>query len=378
MAIIGAGAAGLACALTLERLGIRPDVFEKGDQVGFPVSLAQAILNFSHPGVGDQIDCLRQQYGLAIAPLAPLRKVVYHCPGVREEIAGRHGYLIQRGRDEGSLERQLADLLATGIRFCRKVTPEQLAGDYDYVVVADSSGRTARRAGDWQCRVKAMARAAHVLGSFEPGTVHVYFDASYAGHGFGLLAPFDSRRALLALHLVPGPGAGGPRMDHVWRLFLAREGLVFDVFTRFDLVYEAGTVRRHRMGNVLLAGNAAGLTDPLLGLGLFSGLASGVLAARAIAGQGDYERMLAPFARRQEQLALARGAFDNLGQAVVSLGIRALGLPVVRSLVPGGRPDVLAHVQPLLAMMGAGDKASGCPWREETGADGSREGESGR
>jgi len=346
VAVIGAGPAGLACAITLERLGIRPDLFEKGEHVGYPVAMVQALLGISHPRLGDPLSFLYREYGLAIQPLAKLERVIYHCPDTREEIVAQHGYLLLRGRDEGSLERQLAGRLATKIHFCHWAEAWQLAGEYDYVVVADGSGRTARGAGVWQRRVRAVVRGAKILGEFEPGTARMYLDTAYAGHGYGLLIPFDHRRAVLSLHLVRGPG---DRMDHNWRLFLAREQLVYDVFTRFDLVFAAGTVERHQIGNVLLVGNAAGLTEPLLGLGLFASMASGVQAARAIAGQGDYEQMLTPYVRRQEQFARARATFNTLDQAGISRLVKVLGLPLVRQLVPSGRLDVIGLGQPWLA-----------------------------
>lgn len=358
VAVIGAGISGLACALTLEGLGIRPDVFEKRDDVGCLIPLVQAFLHISHPGLGDQLSFAKREYGLSIQPLATLGKVVYHCPGMRIAISGSHGYLVLRGRDAGSLERQLASRLQSEIRFCHPVSAALLARNYDWVVAADGRGETARQAGMWRCRTRAVVRGAHILGDFEPGTVHMYLDTTYAGHGFALLIPYSARHALVVLYLVAGPG---DRIERKWRLFLTRERLVFDVLSRFDLTYEAGTVDRPRIGNVLLTGKAAGLTEPLLGLGLLSALASGVLAARAVAGLGDYEEMLRPWVRRQQQFVRARAFFDTLDQGTISLLVRTMGLPLVRRLIPGARPDPVALLQPLSAVVKTPDARSGCP-----------------
>lgn len=356
VAVIGAGPAGLACALTLERLGILPDVFEKGDRVGYPVAMVQSLLGISHPWLGEQLTFLREELGLAIRPLSRLERVIYHCPGVRQEVAGRHGYLILRGRDEGSLERQLTGLLATRIKFCHWAEAGQLAGQYDYVVVADGSGRTARQAGVWQRSLRAMVRGAQVLGEFDPCTAEVYFDTVYAGRGYGSLVPFDSRRAELTLQLVPGPG---DKMDHSWRVFLAREGLVFDVNTRFDLVFAAGRVTRHQIGNVLLVGNAGGLVEPLLGLGILAALVSGVLAARAIAGQGDYGRLLAAYAKRQDEFIAARAGFNCLDQIGITRLVGLLGLPLANRVFPTGQLDVIHLMQPWLTGSATDDNEVG-------------------
>lgn len=343
VAVIGAGPAGLACAITLERLGIRPDVFEKAGEVGYPVPMVQVLLPFSHPGAGDQLDFLQREYGLKLSPLGPLTAIRYHRRGTRHQVTGTYGYLLRRGREEGSIERQLAEQMTGVIRFCRPVRAGDLAGSYDRVVVADGSGRTAQQVGVWRRRVRCLSRGAEVLGRFEPGTGDLYFDTAYAGHGYGILFPFDRRRAGLYLHLV-----GGEQMDTKWRLFWAQEDLSFHVLTCYDLVYAAGTVTRHQVGNILLAGNSGGLVDPLCGLGLFASLASGVLAARAVAGQGDYEEMLAGFTGRQEQLAALRRAFDRLDQAGLGRLVALLGLPLAGRLVPAGKPDFVSLIQPLL------------------------------
>jgi flavin-dependent dehydrogenase len=359
VAVIGAGPAGLACAITLERLGIRPDVFEKGDHVGYPVPMVQVLMSLSHPGAGDQLSFLRKEFGLALRPLAALSSLVHHCGGTVRQVAGSYGYLMLRGRDEGSVERQLAGRLAAGIHFCHWAEAGALSGAYDYVVVADGSGRTARQAGVWRRRVRALSRGAVILDRFDPGAIDLYFDTAYAGHGYGILTPFDERRAMLSLHLVGREG-----MDRRWRLFLAREKLVCDVLSRYDLLYAGGTVSRHRIGNILLTGNAGGLVEPLFGLGLFASLVSGVLAARAVAGQGDYEEMLAVYVKRQEQFAAVRTAFNRLDQAGVARVVALLKTPFLGRLLPTGRPDVVSLVQPLLrpgVFKAGGGKACGRP-----------------
>ena len=62
--MIGAGPAGLACAITLERLGIRPDIFEKHDHVGYPVPMVEVLHGISHPRLGISFSFCKKSMGL--------------------------------------------------------------------------------------------------------------------------------------------------------------------------------------------------------------------------------------------------------------------------------------------------------------------------
>lgn len=53
VAIAGAGPGGLACALTLEKPGICPDIYERSSRVGLNVPLVYLMLDLFQAGFSD-------------------------------------------------------------------------------------------------------------------------------------------------------------------------------------------------------------------------------------------------------------------------------------------------------------------------------------
>jgi geranylgeranyl reductase family protein len=90
-------------------------------------------------------------------------------------------------------------------------------------------------------------------------------------------------------------------------------------------------------GRVLLAGDAAGLVDPLTGEGIYSAVASGQAAAAAILadlrGQGPAAaHHLALTANLRQQLAFSARAARSF-YANIDRGFRAMTIPVVRGVI---------------------------------------------
>jgi geranylgeranyl reductase family protein len=152
---------------------------------------------------------------------------------------------------------------------------------------------------------------------------------------------------------VGGAEAEGPRLrKHLERLCDAH-GIRMD---------DLEDVRGHRLpyrapdstlarGNALVAGDAAGLVDPLTGDGMFEAFLSGRFASEAVAaflaGEAD---SLEPYgARLTRQLAVhlwaswsLRAALDRFPRTTYSLAKSGVVWPVVEKLVTGELPDVRA------------------------------------
>ena len=103
-------------------------------------------------------------------------------------------------------------------------------------------------------------------------------------------------------------------------------------------------------GRVLLAGDAAGLVDPLTGEGIHSALVSGQAAAAAVLEGGDvaaaYARELAEL---QETLAFSHRAARSF-YAAPERGFKVMRTPILRSLVLKTYADGLPHTK-LLARL---------------------------
>ena len=75
IAIMGAGLSGLACAITLEKNGITPTIYEKRDQVGDRFVNGEVLLSVFTRPVHDCIASLSEQYGIYLSPTSNIQKI---------------------------------------------------------------------------------------------------------------------------------------------------------------------------------------------------------------------------------------------------------------------------------------------------------------
>jgi flavin-dependent dehydrogenase len=349
VAIIGAGPSGLACALELQRLGIKPVIFERYHRIGLPVERVDILMHLAWRPVKDQLAYLTRCCHLPVTSLGPLRTIVMHSHSHRSVIQARClGYFVHRGRSPLSLENQLAARLTVPFILQTIADPLALAREFDWVVAATGDSKPARQLGLWQEFSNVAIRGATVLGQFDPHTSHMFWDTRYAGHGYGLLTPFDRGRACMLLAVGD---IQSREMDDYWELFLESEKLHYPIVETHDQEFHCGRATRHQLGNILLVGNSGGFVSSLLGLGLFSGMISGVLAARAIAGKGDYERLIAPLIRRINELNELRFRLDRLDNHDLDRLVWALGMPGIKHLVYHSGLDVIPFVHGLISRL---------------------------
>lgn len=348
VAIVGAGPAGLACAIELERRGVRADIFERRYRVGLPHPLPIVLLHpFSAGGVADQVAFLRDQLGIHLNPLQPLGRIVMHGPTRKAVIGGTLGYILERGQGPESVESQLLRQLTTPVTYNHHADHGSLAREYDYVVVADGRADVARSLGYWQPHGKVAVRGAVILGRFEPQTVHMYLDTSFARQGFAMEIPFGPHHASLLLMVT---GIKTDELNDHWARFLSRTGKSPEIVETFESEHEMGLVSRRSHGNLLLVGNAGGFTETCLGLGLFAAVVSGVLAARAVAEDRDFEVLVRPLVRHAERMHLLRVALDGMDNRDLDRLVAALGLPGVRHLFYNARLNPMRLVPAILAL----------------------------
>jgi flavin-dependent dehydrogenase len=348
VAIVGAGPAGLACAVELERRGVQPDIFERRYRVGLPHPLPMVLLHpFSAGGVRDQISFLRDGLGIHLDPLQPLGRIVMHGPTRKAVVGGALGYILERGQGPGSVESQLLRQVTTPVTYNHHADYRSLAREYDYVVVADGRPDVARTLGYWRPHGRVCMRGAVILGRFEPRTVHMYLDTSYARQGFAVEVPFGPHHAALLLVVTD---IRSDELNDYWAQFLYRTGKSPEIVETFESEQEVGLVSRRTHRNLLLAGNAGGFTETCLGLGLFAAVVSGVLAARAVTEDRDFEALARPLVSHAERMHLLRAALDRMNNRDLDRLVAALGLPGVRHLFYNARLNPMRLVSAVLAL----------------------------
>jgi len=188
------------------------------------------------------------------------------------------------------------------------------------------------------------------------------FDFSPIVGGYGWLFPKGD-------HINIGVGGFVPRTDHTANNDRPHEKVtrvLLNQYTLQKLGIDLAGIGAHvtgqylglgghaytPRGRVLLAGDAAGLVDPLTGEGIHSALVSGQAAAAAIleAAGGDvaaaYARHLASL---QETLAFSHRAARSF-YATPERGFKVMRTPILRSLVLKTYADGLPHTK-LLARL---------------------------
>lgn len=314
IAIIGAGITGLACASECERLGVYADLYERDSTIGWIWPSVSYWPSIFYRETGDIIEYIRKQYGIYLKPIETCRNIKLYSPNQTVSIDGELGYFVARGKSEESLELQMhRHLRRTPIYFNSNADYKELAKSYDWVVVATGNERVARELGVWVDKDLVWVIGAVVLGSFDNQSTSLYLDTGYAGSGFGRLTPFSKTQAIIGLYPI---GDFRNSMEKLLSDCIKKEGL-----DKLDLIYKilpmpfsTGLVKKFQVGNILLAGRAAGLTERLIGVGAPENIISGILAARAIINNENYSKPMKKMQQHLENISSFRdivNKFDN-------------------------------------------------------------------
>jgi geranylgeranyl reductase family protein len=319
VAVVGAGPAGSAAALTLARGGARAVILER-----------EALPRYKTCG-GGLVYRATQLAGIDLSPVIERRfpEAALYLPDTQQRFTAQRPFPIISTTMRARLDQFLADAaVAAGAELrapCRVrhgsvgVPGVELDTDggrltADVVIGADGAlGETARWAGWEDARDRGhLAPALEYEVTADAATMdrvgrELRFDigsppAGYAwvfpkGHGLSI-GVFSTRRGIHDLRRHADA-------------YLAARGVTPRAIERHGYVIPLRPRRRVARGPVLLAGDAAGLADPLTAEGISNALASGALAAHAVIMSGGEPTRLGrnyTGALRQEILPeLARG-----------------------------------------------------------------------
>ena len=199
------------------------------------------------------------------------------------------------------------------------------------------------------------------------GPQDLVFDFAPIAGGYGWLFPKGDHVNVGVGGFVPktsdsAANAEGMAYENVTRGLLER-------YTREKLGVELNDVQAHvsgqhlglgghgymPRGRVLLAGDAAGLVDPLTGEGIFSAIKSGQAAAAAamVCGEADAASLSAAYAQRLQELQAmllfshdaAKSFYREPGR-----GFRVVRKPVLRHLMLKTYADGLSHARLLAGL----------------------------
>jgi menaquinone-9 beta-reductase len=325
VAVVGAGPAGVAAAITARRLGLSVVV---GDRAHFPRDktcgdglTAGALRHLETLGVPVPALATTQRIS-TVALRAPTGRVV-ELPLPPD---GHHAAVTSRLDLDAALVKRAADV-GVPIVEGAPVTAVDVArpgvvlshGDGTrtaarYVVAADGHYSTVRRLvapdatrdlGSWHA-FRQYFRGVH------DHRLWVMFERDLLP-GYAWVFPLPDGRANVGFGVVRDGETSGKALAALWRDLLARPSLqavlgpdaepeaphrAWPIPATFD-------VRRCTAGRILFAGDAAGVVDPMTGEGIAQALESGMLAAAAVAEGGPVAAVAARY-RRAIDRALGR------------------------------------------------------------------------
>jgi flavin-dependent dehydrogenase len=291
--VIGAGPAGLACAIALARGGRSVVVREWHRQVGTRFhGDFQGLENW-----GDERDVLDELraagINIAFEHHAVLEGTAFDAHHNRYNIRGERPlyYLVRRGRDRGTLDTALLDqAIAVGVEVRRVDRVEAIAGP---AVLA-----TGPRRAD------AIA-VGYLFDTEMPDGDWVAFDDNLAPLGYAYVLVHGGR-GTIASCMFTGFKRQAEHVERTVAFFRQHAGLdmrnphPFGGFANFRLP------RTAIQGGHPVIGEQAGFQDALAGFGMRYAIRSGLLAARSILDGSDYATLW-----RSELLPLLRTGIVN-------------------------------------------------------------------
>ncbi len=319
--IVGAGPAGLACAIALARAGRRVVVREWHSRVGARFhGDFQGIENWSDEQ--DVLDELRRA-GIEITfeHHAVSEGTIFDDRGRRYRIQSKRPiyYLVRRGADEGTLDRglfQQAEAAGAEIRL----------GDR----AEQTSGPTVLAAGP---RLADAIAVGYLFDTDKPDGNWLALDNRLAPLGYAYLL-IRGGRGTLASCMFTGFKRQADHVERTVAFFRDRVGLKmrnprpFGGFANFRLPRTAS------QGGHAVIGEQAGFQDALAGFGMRYALRSGLLAARSIVQGSDYtdlwRRELLPLLRVG---AVNRFVFNLVGELGWRVATRKLSREDTRAVL---------------------------------------------
>ncbi|MFZ3170631.1 MAG: NAD(P)/FAD-dependent oxidoreductase [Carboxydocellales bacterium] len=326
---MGAGLSGLACAITLEKQGITPVIFEKRSQVGDRFVNGEILMTVLERPVQDNIAYLTEKHGIFLQPVSNIKTLILHSEHEQVRISGHLGFVNIRGREQDSFENQLARQVKSEIIFNSLATYEELLGDFTHVVLATGDAAYAAKLQDFHQDLTVTLKGVTVQGNFDRYTVISWLDNRLAPQGYGYLIPFSEKEATIVIGYPDYQQNIEQDINVLWDRYYHRVcqdlNQTLEVTDRFEVTrYIMGICKYPRIGNTFFVGNCFGTMMPFLGFGQFPSLLTGIYAAHDLCGLGNYEQLTKPLRKSYQNSLVFRRTFEGLDNHKLDIIVKKL------------------------------------------------------
>ena len=329
VAIMGAGLSGLSCALTLEKDGVKPTIFETRSEVGDRFVNGEIVLSALCRPQKDPLAYLADNFGIFLHPVGHISELLVFSQKEKAVVHGQLGFTTIRGREADSWEKQLARQVKSEIVFNSRHAYEDLLEEFTHVVVATGDGGYAEKMQNYQTDLTVTIKGVTVEGSFNRYGVAAWLDSRYAPQGYGYFIPYSEHEANLSIAYPDYPEnenfPGNDRLAQLLERLRSDLGQDLKVTDSFDISrYAIGLCDRPRLGNTFFTGNCFGAIMPFLGFGQYPAILTGIYAALDICGQGKYEDLTHPLRKSYSNALVLRRSLERLDDTQLDLAVKAL------------------------------------------------------
>ena len=361
VAILGAGISGLSCAITLEKQGVSPVIFEKRSCVGDRFVNAEAMFSILNRPIKDCIVYLAEEHHIHLNPIDEVTKLVLHSKNKTSTIDGKIGYTNVRGRREDSFECQLARQVKSEIQYHSTIDYDEVAKNFQSAVLATGDAQYALQLNNYRSDVTCSIKGATVEGAFSTNTPHVWFNYEIMPKGYAWLIPYSDKEANLVIAYPDCPQARIYDINKMWALFfdIACRDLQqsLKITDRFQITnYMMGICEHPKIAGTYFVGNCFGALSPGLGFGQFASILTGIYAAQDICGIGQYSELVKPLFENYNHSIVLRRFLERMDDTDFDIVVKSGNLKLLDSLIShifssGSDFDLLKWLTPVMSII---------------------------